>query len=888
MTSDLEHKLTEIAGKTAYQKGVTAYRNGAVLDVSLNGKSAEARIANSGGRFERVTVKWKRDSLQAKCTCSWRITPFCQHIVAAFLKLETRRPEILQSLLSEEDRDDTKIIRHKHSPSGATSEPRYSALKTHSLREIIKQASAPGRVELHVNGPPPHLESRWSRMELRIDLLYNGREYSGSNIKRLVETGSASGGMDLQNFSLQEQQLMRLVLTQAEVVGTRFVMNSYAVSDLLHCLTGFHELYSDSGRINVHRQHAELVMVTGSKNSHYSISPRFQLRDHGLLPRDKLKSVVGRGGAWVGLGVDYWWLPGVTDASWIRCFLGGETTEISAEDLTHLTRGCESHRLPARVIPDNEVAELRAVSGDCHPVLTLDWDKKGITARLEFEYGGKRVPFDGPEILWERKRFVARDVNAENETVDSLKAMGFTKYGNRKDNFILKEPKRLWNFLKHGADDLGRKWKIYYSSRFSRNRNATGNVSMKARTAREGNGWFELEYDFQTADGQLLKVDDVLAALQNEQRYIQLESGAVAELSDKLRKSWESMTGRASEQEDNRLRFGQTTAIAVESALEDFTITENGAWQELCEKLRNAEGVDSLDLPEKLQNRLRNYQKEGIAWLDLLEDCGFHGILADEMGLGKTVQALGLLLQRQRREKTNKPSLVICPTSLVENWANEARRFVPELSTLTITGPQRKDRLQALTKHNLCITSYALLRRDIKRYKEVDFDYVILDEAQHIKNPKTVNARTCKALRTDHRLILTGTPVENARHELWSLFDFLLPGLLGSRQQFKQEYESAAANDFLVNADLASQIRPFILRRTKSQVAQQLPPKMEQVVYCEMSNRQRQLYEEIKRAGKDLLRRSKEEDWNQTRFEMLALLMRLRQACGHPDLLPPG
>ena len=888
MTPDLEKRLKQIAGRTAYTKGAAAYRGGAVLDISLNGKRAEARVANAGGRFERVVIRWKKDSLQAKCTCSWRITPFCQHVVAAFMKLETSRPEIVSALTASEDDEHPA---HRPRPVATDRPPAtsgQSALKPHSLRDIIKQTAAPGQVELHIHGTPPHLESRWNRMELRLDLLFNGRKYSGSNIKRLVETGAASGGMTMDSFSLQEQQLMRLVHAEADVVGTRFVMAAYAVSDLFHCLTGFHELYSDNGRINIHREHAELVMITSRKNGHYCISPRFQLRDHGLLPKDGLKSVLGRGGAWIGIGADYWWLPGVTDPNWIRCFLRGEKDDVTADDLTCLTRGCESHRVPARVLPDHEAAELKAETGQCHPVLTLDWSPSGIGARLEFEYGGKRLAFDGPDVLWEQKRFIARDATAEREAVETLKEMGFAGYGKRKDTFVLKDPERLWDFLEQGAEALGDQWKIYYSSRFSRNRASSGRLSMAARTTKEGNGWFELEYDFQTPDGQLLNLGDIMDAIQDGRRYLQLETGAITEISDQLRKSLEGMLDRSMSQDGNQAKFSKSTAVAIDNALSGFTSRNTGAWQKLCEKLDNPVACNELNLPPRLDGILRDYQKDGVAWLTMLEDCGFHGILADEMGLGKTIQALAALLRRKLTGKAESPSLVVCPTSLVENWAIEAGRFAPELKTVAISGPQRNEMLDNLTKYDLCVTSYALLRRDIEQYRKIDFDYLILDEAQHIKNPETVNARTCKALGSSHRLILTGTPVENARHEIWSLFDFLLPGLLGSRQQFRREYESGELNDIFINADLASQIRPFILRRTKSQVARQLPPKIEQVMYCELDGMQRRLYEEIKQAGRDLLRRAREEDWNKARFEVLTLLMRLRQACGHPELLPPA
>jgi SNF2 family DNA or RNA helicase len=190
--------------------------------------------------------------------------------------------------------------------------------------------------------------------------------------------------------------------------------------------------------------------------------------------------------------------------------------------------------------------------------------------------------------------------------------------------------------------------------------------------------------------------------------------------------------------------------------------------------------------------------------------------------------------------------------------------------------------------YDLLITSYALLRRDIEDYEKVQFDYIILDEAQHIKNPETANARTCKSLAGRHRLILTGTPIENSLKELWSLFDFLLPGMLGTRKRFREEFEKQAANGCQteVTRELASIVRPFILRRTKRQVCSQLPPKIEQVVFCELDEVQRRMYDDILSTIHRLLKEAKEEGWQPSRFELLGLLMRLRQICCHPALLP--
>jgi SNF2 family DNA or RNA helicase len=285
---------------------------------------------------------------------------------------------------------------------------------------------------------------------------------------------------------------------------------------------------------------------------------------------------------------------------------------------------------------------------------------------------------------------------------------------------------------------------------------------------------------------------------------------------------------------------------------------------------------------------LRGYQKDGVRWLRLLEECGFHGVLADEMGLGKTVQALAAVLAHRQALGVAKPSIVVCPTSLVENWLVETQRFVPELKAMAVRGSDRAELLAEVGNHDLVVTSYALLRRDIVEYEAYDFDYIILDEAQHIKNPRTANATACKELRGDHRLVLTGTPIENSLSEIWSIFDFLLPGYLGSQKEFRQDYESAAPDEERDRSlrELASHVHPFILRRTKEEVCEELPPKMEQVLFCELGSEQRHLYNTVLAAGRQMLHQAQGEGWRRHRFELLSILMRLRQICCHPDLLP--
>ena len=233
----------------------------------------------------------------------------------------------------------------------------------------------------------------------------------------------------------------------------------------------------------------------------------------------------------------------------------------------------------------------------------------------------------------------------------------------------------------------------------------------------------------------------------------------------------------------------------------------------------------------------------------------------------------------------NLPALIICPTSLIENWARESARFTPELKVLEITGNDRKNLWEKASAHDLCITSYSLIRRDTELFRGIRFRYVILDEAQHIKNPATANAQACKMVESAHRLVLTGTPLENSPEDLWSIFDFLHHGLLGSQSSFRSRYVVNPSPEIL--NELAERIAPFMLRRKKADVNRELPPKQEQILYCEMGAEQRAFYEKFRLRGQEVMEKLRRGARGEVRFEMLSALLRLRQICCDPSLLPP-
>lgn len=318
-----------------------------------------------------------------------------------------------------------------------------------------------------------------------------------------------------------------------------------------------------------------------------------------------------------------------------------------------------------------------------------------------------------------------------------------------------------------------------------------------------------------------------------------------------------------------------------------FTITDR--LQEIQKQIRGEVNFDAQAIPANVQATLRKYQVEGVGWLERLRRMHLNGILADDMGLGKTLQAI-IAITQSKLEKNVLQSLIVCPTSLVYNWKEEFHKFNPTLKILVIDNVpvQRRKLLKTVDQHDVVITSYNLLQKDVDIYKELNFDYVVLDEAQHIKNRGTRNAKSVKMIQAAHRLILTGTPIENSLEELWSLFDFLMPGLLSSYDRFVEKYIRTASYSGTKSDNLESlkkKVSPFILRRMKEDVLEDLPPVSEILYYCHLTETQRELYQSYAESAKEELSRLvKKEGFEKIQIHVLATLTRLKQICCHPAI----
>lgn len=292
-------------------------------------------------------------------------------------------------------------------------------------------------------------------------------------------------------------------------------------------------------------------------------------------------------------------------------------------------------------------------------------------------------------------------------------------------------------------------------------------------------------------------------------------------------------------------------------------------------------------IPKTIKGTLRDYQKFGFKWLKTLSVYGLGGILADDMGLGKTLQVI-TLLQYEKQLSGFCPSIVVVPTSLIYNWCSEVQKFAPELTITAVVGnkAERQNLINSGLNSDILVTSYALIRRDVDEYKSFSFRYCILDEAQHIKNPSSQAARAVKQLVSNHRLALTGTPMENNLSELWSVFDFILPGYLRSHSKFVEKYEvPISKGDNSVLSSLSKQIKPFILRRLKQDVLKELPEKIEHVIEAELTDEQKKLYVAyLEQAKGDIFKEINEKGFEKSQIKILSVLTRLRQLCCHPAL----
>ena len=517
-----------------------------------------------------------------------------------------------------------------------------------------------------------------------------------------------------------------------------------------------------------------------------------------------------------------------------------------------------------------------------------------LQGKLECFYSGKPVGSGGNDTAWLPdpdcpRRYRTRNFQAEQNAVARLLRSGFTG-PDQKGLYHLNGQNLVLNFFAREFPRVEREWKVTLEERLERStRQNLERIEPRFEITSSGEQWFDMNVAYATRTGERLSPVDIQRLLLSNQSHTRLNNGRFALLdTGAVEELQEVLLDCAPEQHAGSYRVANTQAGFLDASLRrqgTWQVQAPAAWRERA-AVQRGEVASACPFLGTLDSVLRSYQKEGVAWLGFLRANGFGGILADEMGLGKTLQVLAH--QAALQSESTAPSLVVCPTSLVFNWVAEAAKFTPALRVLAIEGPRRRELLDQIPSHDLVVTSYALLRRDSDSYRGLEFDTVILDEAQHIKNRQTQNAQAVKSVRCRHCLVLTGTPLENSVLDLWSIFDFLMPGYLGAAQDFRERYEIPIVREKSVEAQarLGRRLRPFIRRRLKRDVASELPERIEQVSYCELSEEQGALYQQVLDATRrEVLNAVNANGIAKSRMLVLTALLRLRQICCDPRLL---
>ena len=572
---------------------------------------------------------------------------------------------------------------------------------------------------------------------------------------------------------------------------------------------------------------------------------------------------------------------------WLTMLTDERRVVISSDDeQDFVDRLLDIPSLPRLELPPE--LQLEEVTAEPSPGLKIftpaasSWRGGSLTAEVVFDYLG--TPVAGRHSRWavvqrEQNRCILRDRSFEDRCWQRLRELGFRKRLNVSQAAADVEiPRRdLAQAVRQLIEDG---WSVCADG--SQVRQA-GGLQFRVRSNID---WFDLNANIDF-EGHKVEFPELLRTLDRGDSIVRLDDGSLGILPEEWLEQIGMISGLGT-RDGSSLRFSNSQAALLDALLASQKEVEfDLRFEELRDRLRSFAGVERVNVPRKFIGELRDYQKDGLSWMTFLREFSLGGCLADDMGLGKTVQFIAMLVKHRSDRKKQLPSIVVVPRSLIFNWHAEFGRFAPQIKVMEYTGLERATLRSQFAKTDVILTTYGTVRRDVNELKDVDFDYIVLDEAQTIKNSASQIARASRLLRGRYRLALSGTPIENNAGDLWSIFEFLNPGMLGRSSAFRRHVadpESENTRDLVARG-----LKPFILRRTKEQVASELPQRLEETIFCEMDDDQRRLYDELRVHYRDsLLGLVEKNGLAKNRMHVLEALLRLRQAACHPALLNRG
>ena len=872
--------------ETVYYRGMRYYAAHAVSDVTWNEATKQYHAFVQGSNIYGVTIGFGEDEqITHSCNCPAhaKYPGACKHVVAALLFIADyqQRADALENL-GWEDQTAYKIIEYFRKREYRKLTPQYFHLALQvTVNEPLKSRQSKAFVGLYAGSSKMYKVSNTKKF---IQDYYNHKEIRlGKEFRYIPEecqfepTSAAVLAYLTEIYEIQETlgktYYSNLFNRQELVVSQNMLCKLLRLAEGLHCDI----ILRDKKMENME------IMCSNPK-----LSMELQMEDEVLslhdMGQEPMISICEDGSILCYQGGIY--LPDMEFLANLRPFFTtlfgkkqselefrGENMGSFIEKVLPVIKKTMNIQVPEKIKDHYIVEQLQ-------PKLYFDIDRSRqrpvFVARMIFAYGEHEVnplqdEHKGSYIL-------VRDREEEEQL---LRLMYDKHFSVRREQFVLTKEDEIFQLMTEGMQDLCRQFEVFYSKEYKANSiKKVGMLSAGIRLNTDIN-LLEMDVDYGHIPKEELR--DFFRSIKLKKKYYRLKSGAFINLmtEDKQIDELRDLLSIGEVTEDNKIAFSQTAVMEVDELLPHTQrITRDAGYKQLLEDLKNPDKTN-WELPNGMEDILRPYQITGYRWLCSLAHYGMGGILADDMGLGKTLQTITYVLANPGTR-----TLIVCPTSLAYNWQDEFSKFAPQIATQIISGtPQeRADLMQQSTDVPVWITTYPLIRKDVDLYKAQIFDACFIDEAQFIKNPTSLGAKAVKAVQAKHRFALTGTPIENTLSELWSIFDFVMPGFFGRYRQFEECYEKPILRDHdsVQMQKLRRKIRPFVLRRMKKEVLTELPDKIETRRMAEMGAKQRKIYESYLARIQMELAGDEENTPGGNRMQVLAALTRLRQICCHP------
>jgi len=882
---------------TVYARGLQYYKDNRIVSATYSNATKQYRMVVKGNYNYSVTVDEQEDgSFDYSCNCPSRLKDqgACKHVVAALLFiLKYQERSLMSESKSPEERKVMHVIDYFMSQDDTTMVGETFQLDvTIHIPTILKRDSGRAFVSLHGGSSRKYKIQTIKKFLSNIYHKENfvvGKEFKFIHGESTFD-GTSQAVLDYLLHLYEIQELIdsthfSKIFSKSEVTITKNML--LKLLDTLHGSPFNLSLYGKE-YTNVHFLRENPKVAYELSLDEDTISIDYQSKEP-IIP------ITETGELFFYDGNIY--LP---DKKFIRYFKPFYNS-LGRDKEPLVFRGEHKNKFLEYVLPRiSETMELdvpeelksRYIACDMEAKLYMDkYKNNGIKAELKFKYGDYEFNSFGNASAG--SYIIVRQRDKEDEIISKLLDMGFLPY---KNFYLLKDEDRIYEFLSERISELGEYAALFYSEDFRKlGIHLPGNFKAGVRLD-TGINMLELDISFDEVPKDELR--DLFHSFQVKKKYYRLKNGSFINLEDsdlaEVSRIMEMLNVSDKNMKENAFLLDKQHAVYLEKVFsdKDFKFTYDKDFKALTEKILNPVITD-YQVPKGILADLRPYQVTGYKWLKTLATNELGGILADDMGLGKTLQSIVYIASYSNYEKgelvkdKKNHYLVVCPTSLIYNWADEIENFAPFLKTAVVTGTpaERQEIIEAYKKYDVLITSYPLIRRDIALYEKIQFHTVFIDEAQFIKNDASLNAKSVKRLQADHRFALTGTPIENNLSELWSIFDFILPGYLSTHAKFLEVYEKPILReDHQALDDLHMRISPFILRRMKKDVLTELPDKYETKMLTDLSEEQKKVYlAYLENIRNEIHSEIVEYGVEKSRIKILAALTRLRQICCHPS-----